>query len=148
MNFDIDIFLPFIIIFLITFLTILIIYPSARFTKSEETNDSLGRVYNPLWFFVYGFIFYSWCVLSREGVGVVYYLVYFLFIFQLLSLSFLYYFMNENLFWYLILGISSISLLLISALYRKIKVFFSLIINILLFLFFFQNIKITTWKWN
>lgn len=146
---DFDIIVPFIIIFLITIITIFLIYPSARFNRVQKSEisfkeDSLERVYNPLWFITYGIIFYAWTILCKES-KTAYYLTYIFSILQLISLSLLYYFMNQNTFYYLLFILSTLVILIISIIYQKVIVFILLIINILLFFYFFQTIENTTW---
>lgn len=142
---DINILLPFLIIFLMTILTIFLIYPSARFNRNDE--NSMQKVYSPLWFVTYCILFYSWCILSVEN-NIICFFVYLFSILQLLSLALLYSFMETNWFYYSVFIVSTIGVLIISIIYQKIKVFFLLIINILLFFYFSQTIQKSTWRKN
>ena len=139
---------PFLVIFVITLITILLIYPSARFSKvgdNEYNKEVLSYVYNPLWFISYGIIFYAWSILCRES-KVAYYLVYIFSILQLIILMLSYYFMNVNFVYYGILILSILVILIISIIYQKVIVFILLLFNILLFFYFSQTIEKTNWK--
>jgi hypothetical protein len=144
MQLDIDIIVPFLIIFIITLITLAIIYPSARFNRNDSEN-SLSNVYNPLWFISYGIIFYAWSVLCRESKSA-YIVVYLFSILQLVSLLFLYYFMNKSMIYLFIFIISIICILVVSIIYVKLIVFLLLIFNILLFFYFYQTIENSTWR--
>lgn len=137
---DLDIIIPFLIIFILTILTIFLIYPSARFNRDQP----MEYVYSPLWFISYCIIFYTWSVLCREST-IAYYLVYIFSTLQLISLLLLYYFMNKVFIYYFMLILSVLVNLVISIIYRKLIVFVLLLINIVLFFYFFQTIKNTTW---
>lgn len=145
---DVDILVPFLVILVITLVTIFLIYPSARFSRindNKHNDEVMSYVYNPLWFISYGIIFYAWTILCKEGTAA-YYIVYIFSILQLLSLTFLYYFMQSNIFYCIVFVISLITILIISIIYQKVIVFILLIFNILLFFYFSQTIEKTSWK--
>jgi hypothetical protein len=145
---DIDILVPFLIILIITLITIFLIYPSARFNKIDDNkhnNEVLAYVYSPLWLISYGIIFYAWSILCKEST-VAYYLVYIFSILQLLFLMEMYYFMKGDILSYIFFIVCLLVVLILSMIYQKVIVFILLIFNILLFFYFSQTIEKTTWS--